>query len=233
MRRVLTFFDGIKSGIPIFIGYLPIAIAFGLLAKNTGIPFAHTVGMSVFVFAGASQFMALELIALGTGAIEIVFSTFIVNLRHLLMSMSINERARPEGKGKKGLYAFFITDEVFAVASTREGDIGSHYLYGIGLMAYLSWTLNSAFGYLVGSILPTTLQEGMGIALYAMFIGLLVPSVKAHRKALYLAAGAALCNSLLVLFLPTGWAIIAAAAAAVVLLETAESSSKTAKEYLS
>jgi 4-azaleucine resistance transporter AzlC len=234
----LTFFDGIKSGVPIFIGYLPIAIAFGLLARNTGVPLAHTVGMSLLVFAGASQFMALELIALGTGAFEIVFSTFIVNIRHLLMSMSIHERAVSEGKARKASYAFFITDEVFAVASTREESIGSSYIYGIGIMAYLGWTVNSAAGYLVGTVLPVTLQAGMGVALYAMFIGLLVPSIKKHRKALFLAAMAALCNSVLVLFLPTGWAIIGASVAAVVMLELIESllsergSEEKAKEYV-
>jgi 4-azaleucine resistance transporter AzlC len=234
----LTFFDGIKSGVPIFIGYLPIAIAFGLLARNTGVPLAHTVGMSLLVFAGASQFMALELIALGTGAFEIVFSTFIVNIRHLLMSMSIHERAVSEGKARKASYAFFITDEVFAVASTREESIGSSFLYGIGIMAYLGWTVNSAAGYLVGTVLPVTLQAGMGVALYAMFIGLLVPSIKKHRKALFLAAMAALCNSVLVLYLPTGWAIIGASVAAVVLLELIESlisereSEEEAEEYV-
>jgi predicted branched-subunit amino acid permease len=89
-------------------------------------------------------------------------------------------------------------------------------------MAYLGWTVNTAVGYLAGSLLPVTLQEGMSVALYAMFIGLLVPSVKKHRRALYLAAAAALLNSLLLLWLPPGWAIIAAAAAAVTGLELIE-----------
>jgi 4-azaleucine resistance transporter AzlC len=178
--------------------------------------------MSLLVFAGASQFMALEMLALGTGAVEIVLSTFIVNIRHLLMSMSINERAAREPKPIKGLYAFFITDEVFAVAAAGEREVGSGYLFGLGLMAYLGWTINTAVGYLAGAVLPLTLQEGMSVALYAMFIGLLIPSVKRHRKALYLAGGAGLLNALFVRFLPTGWAIIAAAAAAVLVTESIE-----------
>ena len=218
----LRFTRGLREGTSIFIGYLPIALAFGLLAKNTGVPLGHTVGMSLFVFAGASQFMALELIALGTGGAEIVFSTFIVNIRHLLMSMSINQHALPESRGRKGLYAFFITDEVFAVASTKERGVGSPYILGLGIMAYLGWTVNTAVGYLAGSLLPVTLQEGMSVALYAMFIGLLIPSVKKYRRALYLAAAAALLNSLLLLWLPPGWAIIAAAAGAVTGFELIE-----------
>jgi len=213
------FLQGIQAGLTIAIGYMPIALAFGLLAKNTGISLLHTVGMSLFVFAGASQFMALGLLALGTGTVEIIFSTFIVNIRHMLMSMSINEKAVPESNLRKMVYAFGITDEVFAVASTREGAVGSHYLYGLSLMAYSSWVINSGIGYAAGSALPAAFQQGMSIALYAMFIGLLIPSVKKYRKALFLAVGAGLLNSLLVLFLPVGWAIIGATLGAVLLME--------------
>lgn len=213
------FAGGVKEGIGIFIGYMPIALAFGLLAKGTGLSLAHTTGMSLIVFAGASQFMALELIAIGTGSVEIVFSTFMVNIRHLLMSMSLHERIPRESKPRKGLAAFFVTDEVFAVASTREGEVQSTYIYGLGIMAYLGWTVNTGIGYVAGTFLPVTLQEGMGVALYAMFIGLLVPAVKVYRKAFFLAAAAAVLNSLFGLFLPTGWAIISATIAAVLLFE--------------
>src|SRR6056297_3883902 len=220
------FLQGIQAGLTIAIGYMPIALAFGLLAKNTGISLLHTVGMSLFVFAGASQFMALGLLALGTGTVEIIFSTFIVNIRHMLMSMSINEKAVPESNLRKMVYAFGITDEVFAVASTREGAVGSHYLYGLSLMAYSSWVINSGIGYAAGTALPPAFQQGMSIALYAMFIGLLLPSVKKYRKALFLAGTAALLNAGLVTFFPAGWAIIGATIGAVGLLELVQSSRK-------
>ncbi len=220
------FFQGLQSGLSIAIGYMPIALAFGLLAKNTGISLAHTVGMSLLVFAGASQFMALGLLALGTGAVEIVFSTFIVNIRHMLMSMSINEKAIQESTLRRLIYAFGITDEVFAVASTRDGVVGSNYLYGLGLMAYSSWVINSGIGYAAGSALPEAFQQGMSIALYAMFIGLLLPSVKKYRKALFLSGTAALLNAGLVTFFPAGWAIIGATIGAVGLLELVQSSRK-------
>ncbi len=209
------FIHGLSDGLSIAIGYMPIALTFGLLAKNTGISLAHTVGMSLFVFAGASQFMALGLIGIGTGVVEIVFSTFIVNIRHLLMSMSLNEKTLPESRLKKGIYAFGITDEVFAVASTRDGDVGSRYLYGVALMAYLSWVLNSGVGYIVGSALPSSVQGGMGIALYAMFIGLLIPTAKKSAKALLLAVLAGVLNYLFSKLLPVGWAIVAATVGAV------------------
>lgn len=214
-----TFVDGIKSGLTIAVGYMPIALAFGLLAKNTGLSLAHTLGLSVFVFAGASQFMALGMIGIGIGALEIVFSTFIVNIRHMLMSMTIHEKAVREPLPKRLLYAFWITDETFAVAATREGPVGSSYLYGLGLMAYLSWTINSGIGYLAGSALPPAIQGGMKIALYAMFIGLLVPSAKKHHRALLLALLAGGLNYLFSGFLAAGWAIIAATIGSVLIIE--------------
>jgi len=213
------FLPGLKDGLSIAIGYMPIALAFGLLAKNTEISLAHTIGMSLFVFAGASQFMALGMIGIGTGMMEIVFSTFIVNIRHMLMSMSLNEKTVSERPLRKMIYAFGITDEVFAVASTREGKVGSSYLYGAGLMAYLSWVINSGIGYLVGSALPPSLQGGMGVALYAMFIGLLVPATKKSIKALLLAVLAGGMNYAFSGVLPTGWAIVAATVSAVAIVE--------------
>ena len=216
------FVQGLSDGLSIAIGYMPIALTFGLLAKNSGISLAHTVGMSLFVFAGASQFMALGLIGIGTGVVEIVFSTFIVNIRHLLMSMSLNEKTLPESRLKKGIYAFGITDEVFAVASTRETDVDSRYLYGVALMAYLSWVLNSGIGYIAGSALPVSIQGGMGIALYAMFIGLLVPTTKKSVRALLLAVLAGALNYLFSKLFPAGWAIVAATVGAVVLVELSD-----------
>ncbi|ARK31515.1 AzlC family ABC transporter permease [Halalkalibacter krulwichiae] len=205
-----SFSQGLLAGISIAIGYLPAALTFGLLAKSTGLTFAETLAMSLFVFAGAAQYMALNLIAIGTGAFEIIFTTFIVNIRHLLMSASVRERVEDDHPIIKAVYSFGITDEVFAVTTTQEGKIKSGFVAGVALIAYCSWVINSGIGYYVGSILPTSLQESMAIALYAMFIALLMPSLKKHRKVAALAISAAVFNSLLSLFLPSGWSIIGA-----------------------
>lgn len=202
--------QGMIAGSSIAIGYLPAALTFGLLAKSTGLTLLETVAMSVFVFAGAAQYMALNLIALGTGAFEIIFTTFIVNIRHLLMSASVGERVEDDHPFIKALYSFGITDEVFAVTTTREGTVKTGFVVGVAVMAYVSWVVNSGLGYVVGAILPVTLQESMGIALYAMFIALLIPSLKKQRKIAFLAVSAAIFNSLFSLVLPSGWSIIAA-----------------------
>jgi 4-azaleucine resistance transporter AzlC len=205
-----SFSKGLVVGSSIAIGYLPAALTFGLLAKSTGLSFFETMAMSLFVYAGAAQYMALNLIAIGTGAFEIIFTTFIVNIRHLLMSASVRERIEDDHPIVKSLYSFGITDEVFAVTTTQEGPIKSGFVIGVATIAYISWVVNSGVGYFVGTILPATLQESMAIALYAMFIALLMPSLKKHRKVVSLAVSAAVLNSLFSLILPSGWSIIAA-----------------------
>lgn len=204
------FIRGFIAGIPIAIGYVPAAITFGLLAKSTGLNIYETVAMSLFVFAGAAQYMAINLIAIGTGAFEIIFTTFIVNIRHLLMSASVSEKIVPEHPITKALYSFLITDEVFAVTTTQSDRIRTGYIFGVGIIAYSSWVISSGVGHVIGSILPETLQQSMAIALYAMFIALLMPSAKKHRKVVSLAVIAAILNTIFNLFIPSGWSIILA-----------------------
>lgn len=219
------FLKGCYAGIGIAIGYLPAAITFGLLAKGTGLSLTESMAMSLFVYAGASQYMALNLLALGTGAFEMIFTTFIVNIRHFLMSATVSNKVEEEHPIIKAIYAFGITDEVFAVTTTRDGKLSTKFIFGVATIAYFSWGINTALGFVVGSFLPETLQQGMAIALYAMFIALLIPSAKKHRKILLLAILAAVTNSLFSLFLPSGWSIIAAtllASLAIALFETGE-----------
>lgn len=213
------FIVGLQSGISIAVGYVPIALTFGLLARSTDLTFLETVMMSAVVFAGASQFVALNLIALGTGGLEIVLATFIINFRHLLLTASINEKASPSHRFTKAIYAFGITDETFSVASTSGRAVTTGYIFGLNVVAYSSWVICSAAGFYMGSALPHALQQSMGIALYAMFIGLLAPSLKRSRKVLCLAAFAALFHTAFSYFMNEGWAIVSATLLSAVLAE--------------
>lgn len=215
------FRQGVQAGATIAIGYMPIALTFGLLAKTTGLTLVETIMMSAIVYAGAAQYIALNLLAVGTGALEIVMTTFILNIRHFLMSASLNEKAEPDALWKKALYAFGITDETFSVAAMKEGTVNASYMFGLGLMAYGSWVVNSAIGYIVGANLPKSLQESMSVALYAMFIGLLVPALKKQRKTVLLAGMAAIINSICTIFLhiSKGWAVVIATLAAAIIMQ--------------
>lgn len=217
-----AFHIGVKAGTGIAIGYAPIAITYGLLAKTTGLTMGETLLLSMVVYAGAAQYIALNLLALGTGAIEIILTTFIVNIRHFLLSASLNEKSRKEDSMfKKMIYAFGITDETFSVAAVKPGELTAGYMFGLNVTAYGSWVLFSGIGHLFGASLPQILQESMSVALYAMFIGLLVPTLKGSWKLVFLAAIAASFNCIFIMgdILSNGWAIVASALLSAILVE--------------
>ncbi len=214
-NRTLSFKAGLISGIPIAIGYIPIAIAFGLLAKTTGVPNYGSMFMSFLVFAGASQFVAVNLLAIGATLPEIILTTFILNSRHFLMTASISQRLE-ENLSKKwlALLSFGVTDETFMVASVREEEkLPPTFLLGLNLIAFSSWNIGTWAGIFLGASLPASIQSSMGIALYAMFIGLLIPSIKKSRVFLTISLIAIIIHSFLHWLPPlskisTGWSII-------------------------
>ncbi|GAB7388773.1 AzlC family ABC transporter permease [Bacillaceae bacterium] len=222
-----VFLQGVKAGIPVAIGYIPTAITFGLLAKAAGVPALITVMMSFFIYAGASQFVGVNLLTVGAAFSEIVLTTFILNLRHFLMTASLSQRIR-RGTAKKwlALIAYGVTDETFSIASLRpEKQLEPAFVCGLNLIAFTAWNVGTWAGVFLASGLPESLQASMGIALYAMFIGLLVPSIKKARPVLVVSSLAALINSALHWVpwfsgLSAGWGImiatiLAAAAGAV------------------
>jgi 4-azaleucine resistance transporter AzlC len=217
-----SFRQGVQAGMSIAIGYFPIAITFGLLAKTTGLSISETLLMSLLVFAGASQYISLSLLSIGTGFVEIILTTFIVNIRHFLMTTALNEKIEEERVLPKMIFSFGITDETFSVAATKEGTVSTGYLFGIITVGYSSWVLNSGLGHLLGASLPKMLQESMSVALYAMFVGLVVPSMKKGTKVVFLALLAACFNSVFTIgnLLESGWAIVAATLLSAVIVET-------------
>jgi len=222
VKKQSSFLQGLQSGISIAIGYLPVALTFGLLSKSTGLSLSETFLMSLIVYAGASQYISLSLLSVGTGIIEIILTTFIVNIRHFLMSASLSEKVeKNDSLWKKALYSFGLTDETFTVASTKEGTVNAGYLFGLMLISYASWVINSGIGYVIGASLPTTVQESMSIALYAMFIGLLIPTLKKHRKVMFLAVAAAILNSIFYAsqMFSTGWSIVLSTLISAIIVE--------------
>src|SRR5690625_4080006 len=115
---------GLMTGFPIILGYLPVAITFGVLAKQSGLSMTELIMMSVFVYAGASQFMGANMIAVGAGAIEIIIATFVLNFRHFIMSLSFMNRLRGIGLKSRIPLSLLLTDETFAMSSmhTKEAD---------------------------------------------------------------------------------------------------------------
>lgn len=218
------FKKGVQSGISIGIGYFPIALTFGLLAKSSGLTIYETILMSLIVFAGASQYISLSLLAYGTSVFEIIFTTFIVNIRHFLMSTSLNEKIEEDHLINKLIFSFGVTDETFSVVATKEGTATTSYMFGVISVSYSSWVIFSGVGHLIGASLPQTLQDSMGVALYAMFIGLLVPSMKKNIKVVFLASLSAAFNSIFAFghLMAQGWAIVTATILSAIIVETSE-----------
>lgn len=216
------FLTGIKAGMSISIGYFPVALTFGLLAKTAGLSMIEATAMSLFVYAGASQYIALSLLSAAVHPLLIVLNTFVVNIRHFLMTASLGEKMVPEKKSIKAIYAFGITDETFSLLATGKADkISTGQAFGVTSIAYASWVVFTAVGHIIGANLPLFLQAAMSIALYAMFVGLLVPSMKGNRKVISLAGLAATFQSFFYFtgILSTGWAILISTLASSILVE--------------
>ena len=206
---------GIRSGLPIGMGYFPIAIAFGALANQAGLSWLEATSMSLFVYAGASQFVGVSMLLSGAGAAQIITTTFFLNLRHLIMSLAVNHQMRHFSQGWKNLLSFGITDETFAMLTLGEKDpaqvkLHPGYMGGLLATAYFGWVSGTAVGGLGASYIPDEITTAMIVGLYGLFIGLLVPPARKSLNYAVVAVISMMLNTLLSRFLETGWAIILA-----------------------
>ncbi|WP_173917045.1 AzlC family ABC transporter permease [Halobacillus sp. Marseille-Q1614] len=214
LSRLEMIKKGTTAGFPIMIGYIPVALTYGVLAGQSGLSNLELTLMSVLVFAGAAQFLAISMAASGAGAIEIITATFVLNFRHFVMSLSFMNRLRKITLRAKVPLSLGLTDETFTMASLHKEEskqpYGAYFYASLMLTAYASWIGGSFLGGFLGDIIPARLSESMGIALYAMFIGLLIPSIRGYYRIFWIAFTAMLVNYICQLFgLSQGWAIVA------------------------
>lgn len=183
------FLNGFKAGTPIAIGYIPSAAAFGILAQTAGFTLFEATFMSAIVFAGASQFVAVNLLMIGASFPEIVLAVWVLNLRLVMMSAAIAKRFLFGIPPLKKIWMCFeLTDESFSVAAMRpEKYLSSEFEMGLNLPGHCTWTLGTVLGWLGTSFIPISVQDSVGIAIYALFIGLLIPSVRKNRAGLVIA----------------------------------------------
>lgn len=203
------YLEGMRAGIPVILGFVPVGIAYAIMARQAGFSIFETIVMSVTVFAGASQMMAVGMYVQGAGIIAMILATFILNLRHLIMSTCVVNRMKNEPIKLKLLATFGVTDESFAIFTTekREKCSGLYFL-GLITVTYSSWIVGSAIGAIASDFLPTIVTASLGIALYAMFIGILVPNLTHNLKLVLLVILTAVCNSVLTQFMDSSWALI-------------------------
>jgi len=176
---MLTFRKGFKDGIPIALGYLSVAFAFGMLAVEKGLPLWSPVLLSVSNFTGTGQFAGIDLISSGAGLWEVIFTILVINIRYILMSLSLSQRlVRDMPVWQRMVIAFGNTDEVFGVCMQQKEPLTMRYMTGIILSAYSGWNAGTVLGVLASSALPDMVRTALGIALYAMFIAIIIPPAR-------------------------------------------------------
>lgn len=180
MNNFTLFKRGFKNGIPIFLGYLAVSFTFGIAARNSGLSSLQAILISATNLTSAGQFAALGVIAASSGYIEMALTQLVVNLRYCLMSSSLSQRFDPKMKSHhRYLISFGVTDEIFGVSSAYEREnVPPAYCYGLIAAAFPGWVLGTALGCLSGDILPASVLSALGVALYGMFIAIIVPPAK-------------------------------------------------------
>ena len=189
MNEINSFSKGVRNGLPICFGYLSVAFAFGIFACGSGLTIPEAVMVSATNVTSAGQLAAVPILTGGGTLLELAVSQLVINLRYALMSVSLSQRL---GKSvrllDRFLIAFVNTDEVFAVAMAQNAPVGRRYLYGLILTPYLGWSLGTLLGAVAGNVLPAVVISALGLAIYAMFIAIVLPKVKKHRPTALCAA---------------------------------------------
>jgi len=208
------FINGIKDGIPICLGYFSVSMAFGIAAVKGGIPSWAAILTSLTNVTSAGQFAGINIMLALGGFIELAITTLIINMRYFLMSLSVSQKVDSSMKlWQRFLVSFGITDEIFAVSMRRQRPLTAIYMTGLIITPVLGWTLGTAAGALATSVMPPSLSSAMGIALYGMFIAIVIPPARDNFKVLT-AVLSAVAGSLVFAYAPIlknisgGWTII-------------------------
>lgn len=180
LTRQSEFLAGVKATLPLIVGAIPFAIIFGTLAESSGLSAMGALAMSVIVFAGSSQFIALGLLSAGAALPIIILTTFVVNLRHLLYAANLVPKVKHLPFRWRTVMAFGLTDETFAAVSNRflkEDSISTaHWFYlGSFIAMYTNWVLCTFIGIVLGGLFPDMTRWGLDFAMSVTFIGMVVP----------------------------------------------------------
>ncbi len=184
---------GVRDGVPIALGYFAVAFALGIAAKRIGMSAFQAAAMSALMLASAGQYAALTVIAGGGGYLQMAVTTFIVNLRYLLMSCALSQKVDVDMKLRhRFLMSYAVTDEIFGLAMSAEGRLNPFYQYGAALIAAPGWTAGAFLGAGAGAILPVRVSNALSVALYGMFLAIIIPAGKKNK----IVAGIVLCSML-------------------------------------
>lgn len=198
--KIENYKRGVIAGIPIGLGYFAVGITFGIAAVTGGLTVGQAVLISLTNFTSAGQFAGLNIIFSSGSYWEIAMTQLIINLRYSLMSFSLSQKLE---KGYKPLHrlvvAFGVGDEIFGISAARDGWVSPFYNYGAMSVAIPGWVLGTLAGAVLGNILPETLISAMGVAIYGMFLAIIIPPAKKNAAVLKVVIGAMFISSMFAL----------------------------------
>lgn len=176
------FFKGMRHGVPIGFGYFAVAFTLGITAKNIGMTPLQSAFMSFTMHASAGEFAAMTVIAAGSGYVEMAITQLVINLRYLLMSCALSQKVSEKLWFPHRLFiSYFITDEIFGISSTVDGKLNPFYNYGAACVASPGWVLGTFLGAVAGNILPANVASAMNVALYGMFLAIIIPPARKNK----------------------------------------------------
>ena len=197
-----TYTRGVRTGIPVGVGYFSVSFGFGAMAATQGIKALDATLISVSNLTSAGQFAGLTLMVAGATLWEVILTQLVINSRYALMSLALSQRMGNRiGILPRFLIAFFNTDEIFALAMAEKQPLTVPFLLGLGLTPILGWTAGTLCGALAGSVLPLSVRTALGVMLYGMFVAIVVPPAK-QEKPVLAACLLALCFSCCFRWLP-------------------------------
>lgn len=182
MSNKKVIFQGMKDGIPIALGYFAVSFSLGIVAKNIGITPLQGFFVSLFCRASAGEYAGYTMIAASASFIETIIVCFIANARYLLMSCATSQRVSEDLSllHRIGI-SFGLTDEIFAISIAREGYLNPFYTYGALIVAAPCWALGTMTGIIAGSIMPERLVSALSVALYGMFLAVIIPPIRKEK----------------------------------------------------
>lgn len=190
--------NGCKDGVPIALGYFSVSFSFGIMAMSGGLTIFQAALTSLTNMTSAGQFAGLQIIVAGGALLEMAATQLIINLRYALMSLSLSQKLSGEvSMWQRFVIAFANTDEIFAVAMGHKKELTFPYMVGLQVLPILGWTSGTAFGAAAGSMLPAAVNSALSVALYGMFMAVVIPAAKRSRPILFTVILAALMSCIL------------------------------------
>ena len=218
MKKNSNFLNGLSHGIPIALGYLSVSFGFGILAVNSGLSVLQAVVISLTNLTSAGQAQGVSVIASKGTLTEMALVQLVINIRYALMALSLSQKLDTKFTRLNRLIAAYgITDEIFAVCSTKQKTVRPSYMYGVIIISAAGWVLGTFLGAVSGELLPESLTSSMGILLYGMFIAIIIPPAGKHKSILFvvlLAAGLSVAFKYLLPMISDGYTVIICAVAA-------------------